>query len=761
MGATFKVEIAGFEVLASSPVRWILREGNRPVTQTFDMPSGLADSLLERFKGKPVTLSITGPGTNLQINFLYVIEVNPGDHKFIKRVTLADRRVWWSYAHVLRRFNIRRNMGFQRIEDPGVNPVILPVVPRVWYAKWSLKTKEQDPPAAKFKAFEVLENVFKKVLSKEEEVSGISPPKVEIPGEIKNSTRNLPIENLIIDDPGDQAVQRALSFLPEAGVFIDYAGKVKVYSKVSGREENVMRQLQIEGKQVVGQGHASMVKNSAVRPKSIRVLFTREFELRFDYEEVVDTLLVSADDESRTLDNVLPLPDFVLPEEGGPDSLCQGTWATIAEALELWGIFPGSQDILNTDKVRIASMPFIDLWAAAGLVALKDPRIDWGARLASLQQHFRRTYRIRRRWIDKILTLRPYRVATVDRFSGQRAPAAVYMDFSVISTQRSTIKDLFDNDSAPYSANFKGIPKDGIIKKADAQRNQAALAPVKLAIVDHDQGVLTIDFVQDQFRLYEMYFPGMIEIPGKGDDAEGRPLQAGPSVDISKQKEIPIAFNAVADIHELPQLKKEFKMAIIVSAIPAAPNDNSQLHWVEVKPIDITTLLPRGARAGLGEAFGPSMEIRIGGSIETARIRWDDLPENVALIEKAFNLRNETIPDPLAFSNQFVSGDKPLVMNQATTTTAGASLNEISRAVAARIYASLADRYEGQITTAFDESLQPIGWSSEVIAELTPRGEFLSRMAVLSKIPQLDLFSFLDSRARAVILKFEEAGKST
>jgi len=78
------------------------------------------------------------------------------------------------------------------------------------------------------------------------------------------------------------------------------------------------------------------------------------------------------------------------------------------------------------------------------------------------------------------------------------------------------------------------------------------------------------------------------------------------------------------------------KLAVVLSAVPAAPNSNAQLHRIRVYPKDVKGMVPTGAHAGLDDADGPPMEIRVGANVEVARVQW--LDSRSSDIEQCFGI---------------------------------------------------------------------------------------------------------------------------
>jgi len=709
--------IDGRPLLASSPIRWRFKEGVQPAEETFDMIPLDADALLSQAR-KPVTLKLESNDQILEIKNLWLMDVRAGDDPNIKRVRIADRRWFWKYGHTLRRYNVRRNVGFKRIISNSQQS-LQQVVPEVWYARWSLKKS----PNQRWEPSEVIDDLIKAAFKVEQQYNGTAPG-LTVSLEITNTNRKLTVENLVVDESSDAAVARGLSYVPEASLWINAEGDCLVFSKASGGEKRIFGNSLPE---TVGHGHVELVSNELQRPKEINVLFPREVEVRFDFLEG-DTV----SEDQRYAENVLPSPDF----QNG--DIVQGTWITVDKALQIWGSPPGiGGNQLTHSFIQKAFIPFMDLWAALEITGNRNPNVDWVARIAALQNHYRRTYRINQRWMDRILSIRAYRIGVVDIISGSRGPAEAFSDYSILHTQRTHFK-TFGQGDLKYATNENGYPRgpNSPCGVASMDQNQKP-APAEVSILDHDQGIIHIDYKQDPNRTYEMILPSHMNNIPHGNIKDLRSVSA--------------LWDSVTETQGVPMLKAFHKIAVILTAVPGSPNNEDQLHKVTVKPRDIESMLPASMRNMLGNARGPAWNVRLGGALEGARAltRWLDSKCNE--IDKIFG----------------VGGNNPsvdeLVLNldkaQLGGGRSGASLNEIAKAVAARIYASFADHLEGTMAAHLTPNIGIDGWIEEATVEIGTNGTGFSRLHLPDKIEELNLLSLLDASTRAVILREVQPNK--
>jgi len=755
-------KIGNIPLLADTPIRWSVQSGVRPVIETFHVMPKFGPQLEKMGKAGPVTLTLKVNSATVEAKNIWIIDIPPTSNPHILGVTVADRRWLWSFSHVRRLYNLRRQVGNKRIKTDTL-PQLDPVASEFWYLPASL-----NPPKAKgkrWKAQEIIKDIMngkkggggkkgnKGILDKETEKAGGQKAKLVIGDDIKEK---LPVEDLILDDSGEAALFRVLQYLPQADVTVDLDGTVRIFSRVGGGED---QQLKNAGPEIVGDGHVDFVTNNLTRPKEIHVLFTRECEVRFDYEEKASADTGSSSDtedqikDRRLLDNVLPVPDwqmYKVSDRGrGPFDAGTGTWINIDAALRAWNdtaangaipvndppaaIAPG-QIKLDHKLIQRALVPFMDMWTGIGLAGMAVPDADWMARIAALQAHYRRTFRINRKWMDRIESIRAYRAGTVDAATGTRAPALVWSDYAVVPSLRGWLKARAKQAFVMNRAG--GIDPDAPITKDKTP------ASADVLIVDSDQGILRAEYKVDPFKSFDTIIPGLVY--GSGEKP--------PTADINKKgrKNRSNFFNGVGKsngLNSASRLSPNHRISFIVSCVPATPNSNEQLHRVVVKPKDVKDLIPGKLAEGLNDTDAPAMEVRVQPGVEVARIRWLDAKRKE--IEKIFGQR-EGEPN--------LAG---LVLNHDPKKPRddGASLTAIARAVAARVYATMADRMTGTSGGFMTSSVKCDGWLKQASFTIDPSGKATTDIQLEPQIPQMSMHTFLDESTRHILMRMPLAPK--
>jgi hypothetical protein len=669
--------LGGEPLLARSPVSWPLLSGVEPATAQFELEAGAAQRVLERSRSG-VELEIAPAGfPALKVKPLYVVGDGPPSDPYTRVLIVSDRRVWWGRTYVERTYNVLRRIGSKRLQAEGDLQGAPVLADEVIYAPWSLYPREA--PRRTWDARLVLEDVLDDVVGRGTWV-------------IDSLPAHLPeIVNLHLADQGPQALARVLD-LCGAAIYLEPHGRAVVYNPRDGGERNVAR----AGPRLTEAPLTWRVDKSRLRPEAIRVLFTRELEVRFDFLGVGAT----RSEDARELENVAALPDPTLTVNGGIQ--VQGTWLTIDSLFTAWAAssVAGQKMTLTDELVRKSwfNQGFLQAFVVgAGGVA----SVALATRLAAVHQHWRQTFRVDRRFLDRIAAIREVRAAMIDPQRGTRAPSRAYFDWSVRygavgSAGLPGSFRMFDNFDgyAPLLANARG-------------------APAVVKVVDEDQGIISVALQANVASLYMNAIsmaPGKVSSKGLGANDVGPPI-ADPRL------EGPDGGSMVQDC----TLSSDgWQLAVVLTVIPAAPNDERRFHAELVSPKD----------AGIGEdCKGPIWTIRVDEAITTSRHAW--LDEKAAGIEAALGRGGSADPGP------------PINADE---------LRAVAITAARRLWLGLLDREEGSVVVAFDPSLRPAGSAAGVTHTLAPDGKATTSAALPPEVAPPDLLAMLPQGVRRRLL---------
>lgn len=742
--------LESYPLLNSSAVSWSLRAGTQPVIQSVDMIPEDAQQLFQGGARKsPVTLRINPPnGATVIVTNLWILNLAPGYSPAITSVTLADRRWFWSYAHTLRRFNMRRRVGNKLAIAQDQAPVQLnQSVPNFAYWPWSLNSGAIWQAADCLR--DVMTNQVDGVLQKERQYWGITA-QMTTDSRLTSGGSGSPIEDLQLDDSGDAAVQRLIKYLPEAEVTVDYDGTVIFFSRTGGDEAAIYSAILPE---VAGGGHAALVSNAALRPSKINVRFTPEVEVRFDALENANSSVTGSANHDvdttvgptgggikvsyqRTLDNVLPSVDYQLNVNG--NTVPMGTYLLMDDAFVAWGNLPiqGASQRLDHPLIQRAFVPWLDLWSKLNQIG-QQPGANgnvspWVERIAAVQNHYRTTYRLPSAWTNMMFSVRAFRVSIIDPQSAMRAPSLAYCDYALVYSQRQQARNASAGNVFDVAQNRSGYPKNNTLDSS------VAPAPAYITVIDQDQGIIHVNYRVDLNRLIEMVLPSQLKTSNN----------SMPTTDISNRDRA-ITFDTLNKGGGYAALSPSFRLATVLTCVPASPNNINQLYSVSISPQDVQDIVPQGQTTGLLDAQGPEMDVHCG--LDTARIMW--LDSRSADIEAIFGIQNG-----VASSTPLTPNLKGLVINgEDGSLSSGASLTNLARAEAAKIYASLADHYEGTVTGGMNGNVHLNGMVTDITHKLDPNGITTTQLTLPSTaermMRQIDVFRFLNSTSRAVILK--------
>lgn len=731
--------LAGLELLAVDDLGWKLTEGTRAHTHAFLIPLTQVEAFMAN-AGKPVTLEIEREDGTDVFEQLWIRHVVSGEDAYTVRIVVSDRRWFWERKHVgPLRFNMRRTIGLRRITSQIPTPELQPVNPDVAFWKDTLDPRTKKP----WTALRMMARVIHEAMKAEYEYRSLGNHQeyLRLVGFDRKAVGELSVQDFEIDDPAPSAVNRAVGHLPDLAPFVDAKGNICLKHRSAGGELSVVQSMKPF---VYAGGHPQHVGMKHEMPRRVAVLFTGELEGRFDAIETQ----TSVDEDARLLTNVILVPDRVGITINGIH-YPQGSPVPMDTYLGAIGAPPGTVaggsawDANDWKRfIREASVPFLDLWTPLGLLGSIDPENDWAARITAIRAHWRRTYQLPKRWVDRCLSILPYRIGTADPVNGTRVPAMAWSDYSVIGTARFYLKRMAAGvDGAMHAINIEGYPTGDPGPNGVSKFNgQQYPAPVRVQLLDRDMGLIRFDYEIDEGRIFEDVLPSQIVGGVTGNLRDQGLLRSLPGQPAHAMQ---IAFNGqVEGTDEVPALSADHKVAVILTLIPGAPNDARQLFRVEVD-LDSATGVPGAVRFMTGNPQGPVQEVRVGMHGARARVAWSD--DQYKAIEQVFGVGNalpQSIPSSLVL-NLSPPGAQEINV---------ASLSAVARAIAGRVFASYSPRYTGGATTKLNPKIEPLGWISEVDHRFGPSGATTSISFPDGDLPVLDFLALLPPSERAALL---------
>lgn len=667
---------------------WSLIDGVRAESRIIEMETARAQQLYALGIG-PHTLELIKGEQRKTFRGIYVLAPQPGGSPDTQGVLIADGRWKWRRTKVWLVANARRRSG-RRIRQAG-RPEVAPVDPDVEFAPWSLDGRRPWTP------LRALEDVFQQAKR--------SIPELE--WRLLPSVRPATFEDVAIPGWGlDQAIERILQHMPGYDIHQAADGAFVLRDLYADDGVDVLARASVH----VGTGHALKVDHSRLRPGSVAVYFTREIELRFDYDEDRQTQTIQRGREPLILENVLPLPDFSLRVDGR--TAIEGEWTKIGDATASVGgfLYGIEQDTVNprsalavASKLGPLSQALLrqyyfpglrTMMTAYSLLANGTPEPVWTRRVQALHAHWRRTFRFLKAWRDKMLSWSPTRVGVVNTELGTRAPAAVYTDWIA----RPHVKGLITKASQRHD---KGWPIAGY---ADLLVN-AKLAPALVTPVSTEEGVFTVEARRDPNGEAEFVVLGSVSNL--------------PSYDLNDLNIISQA-NTVYALWNQAQLDAGWKMSVVLTCVQGAPNSLDRLHRVVVPSSEITA----------EPSEGPQWSVVIQPGKMTAMFGWRD--EDADQIKESF-YTGAQLPDDLLVNADHVRA--------------------VARAAASRVYSQFRDRVEGSLSAVMGD-YEPQG-SMRAATYYVKQGADGVAMGTLLQwppnLPPLAMETFLPDSVRAVV----------
>lgn len=683
-----KITLGGLHVDAFRTIEWHMTTGVLPYQTVLEVAASEGAFFLSKI-GEPLHLTIEDLKP-LEVDYVFVLGEVPASTPFTRAFLISDRRWRWSRKHMKRSYNIRRRTGDTRLETEGklVPLEVAQNIDEYFFAPYSTDN------GTKWTAKRSLEDFF-------DELQGTVDP---LPYEFRGHL-NPPIalNDVEINDPAPAALAVLLKAIPGTDLYVDLSGKVIIFNTLDGSEKEV---VQGAGSPVEGSGFPKMIDLSKISPSEIVVYVEREIEVRFDTITEGSTAI---DDELRLLENVVPITDPSLVVDG--KTVAAGTWVGLEAAIAAWNTYkdPGGDGMnrpdltLQTIREGYLTPKLYNLFTLYG-----NPIVDpiWVGRIGSLRAHFRKTYRVPRKWMDRARSIKAHRAAILDVTTGTRALARVYSDYCVKPSIRARITDA--------NARLMGINYFGY----NAFLADAKISPAYVQILDDQVGIVHLDYRNDLYGMVNEIIPSaVLNIP---------------TIDMSRE-DLPHTWGEKSQTgSRLPTLYTNHRAAIVFTMIPASPNGLGQYHAEVVKPEDaqaaVTNLSPVGST-------GPRWELFVGPEILTARVAWKD--SESALIEQAFGINNDK--------------NKPVDLSSLTINLD--DIKAVARAVAATVWKRFQTRVLGEKSVRLNPEVPITGSISSVEHGTNTLGHAVTRIRLAEELADLDPLALLPASTRATILR--------
>lgn len=576
-----KVTLGGVPISANGSVVWKLVSGIQPYQTAFSCHEAHWESIRSNM-GVPLTMRVQTTRSTLEIKSVFVLYELPSDSPNRRSFLVSDRRWRWEYRLVTKDYNMVRRTGDKTLI--GAQAVEAPIElaqqkDSYFYLPYSLDGDKRWTPRR------MLEDVFKYVEPyKDSRVVESFPPFGQDVGGRKDDVGGITIQNMLLRDQGNIAMLKALQSCPGADVYVRYDGKVAIFDSTS---EVKTRQAWTDAGPATWDGQRVVnTRKESVRPKSVAVHFQREVELVLEYEDnfpaagsTVET--TKRDKNAPFVENVMPTVDpetSVTEYDPVQDKMVSktvgmGTYVEFKALLKAWD-----------DKKPQGSMPWTfdtiskhwlhgDLDGALGNKGLDlDPKGNVSARVQMIKQHFRQTFRVNQRIMERVRDIQPIRVFTLDPVTGLRAPSLVWGQACVVPTTKGHLMaSRTDPDKAKVYLNVDYYPGE------ERETVETPPGPTRLMLVDRDRGIFRIEWIESPYGTVSSFVPSLL------CDVHGTPKVL--MRDLKAQDREPVITGARKyDASNGIFLANSCKMKMIVTMVPCAPNDSRQFHTEYIDP---------------------------------------------------------------------------------------------------------------------------------------------------------------------------------
>jgi len=693
------VTLGGVPLGATQAIAWRFVSGVAPYVTEFAVPKATWTGKLRGRTGVPLELRIVDSrGVDTRIQGVYILHTAPSDSPNRVHFVVADVRWKWPYKLVAMDFNMTRKTG-DRTAFQSVPVETQVSVDQYDFLAYSLDKDDQGAPQ-KWTAQNALEEVLKQVALDAQGRPNYHIESFPIPQETSGNEGQFTIQNVSLRDAGDAAIARLLSYIPGTDIYIDKKGQARVFDTTDlGAAEDRLGDL--PPRTWAGEFPA-IIDRKKIRPQAVRVHYQREVECLFRFKDLLAgtaTPPLTPQPDDAFLENVIATPDPVtFMTEYDPVS---NRARTVAKAVGTWVEF--SRWLNAMDQQRpLNSFPWTfdtikRLWVLGNLEGALgaggkdlDDDANIAMRVQTIKEHFRQTFRVNRKYMERIRDIRAVRVGLLDPVTGARAPARVWGQYAVIPTEKGyMVTARTDPSQVAYARNV-----DCLAASADGTNITRTTPGVQtITVEDEEVGILRVEGVQSPFGTTASFVPCLL--------VNAQEQTRVPIRDLRRQDEQSMGFGMrMEGGSDGIFLANSMKLAAMLTITPAAPNNKFQFHVVEVKARDVAEIYRIDYQIQGGE--GPTLEVFIPPGEMTARFAWDDDLQASTTIKHLLGLGDVQGIDGTNLPGFILcNGER--------------SLTGHALAVAAEMLAPFADALQGTVATAVpDDALRLVGNNSSV-----------------------------------------------
>lgn len=612
-----------------------------------------------------VALEMSGINT-VRFDGLYIVGEAKPSNVFGRRILVADQRWWWPFNHVAVGYNLRRISGDRRIVSaPGAPLSQLQIADDVIFRASSIDPSTGQP----WTAIGVLRDIMTRVCGVEGSAWRFARGATALGQGL--------VQDFIIDDPGQTAVNKALGLCTGLDVYQDKDGAIVIDRVLPGTYDSVLGNLPepLDGGSVIRKIDLSLKRGAEVHSVS-----TREIGMRFDALNPGDTRT----DDGPWLQNVLRTTDPTTTLTDTGDVVPLGTYVKADRVYEAWeqnlrttntavatllNQFP-----LNDTNIKRFFISYLDLVYSRFGATLTEPSFVGQRYVSEIKRGYRQRWQMNPKWVDLALRIIPKNPGFIDPETGAEAQSPVFSDYAVLPSYLAFSLDPKQDDLAiNIEGGVESYERGG--RLADASR-----APARVVMESEQLGIFLVDFTLDPIGRELRIVPSALD------------PAALPSRD----------WRAALKTFSLTPLRDRHRMSTILTIVPGLPNSDGRFHRIIVKPADVE----KRFKIPIGKCAGPVREARVGEGLATAQFPYDEAKHDqyIEALDPA-RLRGGR-------PNFDILGDP---INQD-------ALRELALSQALAEYLPRLDHYAGQQRLPFRGDLVPRGELQTIQYVMSPKG---------------------------------------
>lgn len=674
------VTLGGVALAASSAIVWRFQAGTVPYQTTMQVHESQWGQLKDKL-GQFLELKVRDSrGVEIVVKDLTILHTVPSPGPKLVTFVVADKRWKWAYQLIAKQFNIPRKTGTRT----ALNTV--PVEAQITVDQYQFLGVTLNPATGKkWSAREAVESVLRELEGEDGYVVESWPIREQTGAEGEIS-----LQSVTLRDAGDVALGRLLSYIPGAEVYADKDGKLRVYD---GADIRAAERLLGDLPPRTWDGEKpEYVQRHAIRPSEVVVHYERELEILFEFEDDYNQTSSLPGRDTPFLENVLPTVDpetqlfaydpelnQVVPRNKVP----AGTWVPVKDwLLAMEQLAPRASLPWTFDTIR-RHWSHGDLIGALGGKESQDTIANGNvsARIQALKNHFRQTFRVSRRYMERIGQLAAVRVAVLDPVTGARAPAASWGQACIIPNAKGQL--VLSRKEEEFRGIFRNLDfhtfavRDGV--------NATAPGPQRVTILDEELGIFRVETVLSPFGTDAAAIPCNLVNDGQSF--------AVPVADMSQQDTKPMGLGMQIESGANGIfLSRRLKMLCMLSFVPAAPNNLRRFAQKRIKASDVSQQFRNEFRIQNGK--GPELQVYVPPGEVTARYAWTNDAEAKAVLRELLGLVSD---DPEEAGIQALELPGYTLINDTN------ELQGHATAVAAEALAVFADAPMGRVATRLPE----------------------------------------------------------